>query len=348
MSKETPMLNPSAVLYGPHDVRIEDRPVPKPAPGQVLVEIAAVGICGSDVHYYEHGRIGDYVVRDPMIIGHESAGTIVDVGDPVDRNRVDELVALEPGVPCRTCRQCLRGRYNLCPRVVFFATPPVDGSISRYVAIDAAFAHSAPSGLTAEQAAMAEPVSVGIWAARRSAVTGGDRVLITGAGPIGLLAGQVARALGADIPVITDVSDFRLARARDLGLRTAQAGTPLQEEFDVLLECSGAPAALAGGMRALAPAGRVALVGMGADAVTLDVALVQGRELSVTGVFRYANTYPLALQLISSGAVNVTDVITHRFTLEDTERALTISQTDRSSLKAMVHTAHRTQADVRE
>jgi L-iditol 2-dehydrogenase len=273
------------VLYGPHDVRIEDRPVPKPAPGQVLVEIAAVGICGSDVHYYEHGRIGDYVVRDPMIIGHESAGTVVDVGDGVDLNRVDELVALEPGVPCRSCTQCLRGHYNLCPRVVFFATPPVDGSISHYVTIDAAFAHPAPSGLTAEQAAMAEPVSVGIWAARKSAVTGGDRVLITGAGPIGLLAGQVARALGADTSVITDVSDFRLARARDLGLRTAQAGTALEEEFDVLLECSGAPAALSEGMRALAPAGRVALVGMGADTVTLDVALVQGRELSVIGVF---------------------------------------------------------------
>jgi L-iditol 2-dehydrogenase len=340
------MLNPSAVLYGPHDVRIEDRPVPKPAPGQVLVEIAAVGICGSDVHYYEHGRIGDYVVRDPMIIGHESAGTVVDVGDGVDLNRVDELVALEPGVPCRSCTQCLRGHYNLCPRVVFFATPPVDGSISHYVTIDAAFAHPAPSGLTAEQAAMAEPVSVGIWAARKSAVTGGDRVLITGAGPIGLLAGQVARALGADTSVITDVSDFRLARARDLGLRTAQAGTALEEEFDVLLECSGAPAALTEGMRALAPAGRVALVGMGADTVTLDVALVQGRELSVIGVFRYANTYPLALQLISSGAVNVTDVITHRFTLEDTERALTISRTDRSSLKAMVHTAHRSETGV--
>src|SRR5215203_6438135 len=176
MSKETPMLNPSAVLYGPHDVRIEDRPVPEPAPGQVLVEIAAIGICGSDVHYYEHGRIGDYVVRDPMIIGHESAGTVVDVGDGVDRNRVGELVALEPGVPCRSCTQCLRGRYNLCPRIVFFATPPVDGSISHYVAIDAAFAHSALPGLTAEQAAMAEPVSVGIWAARKGAITAGDRV----------------------------------------------------------------------------------------------------------------------------------------------------------------------------
>ena len=192
---------------------------------------------------------------------------------------------------------------------------------------------------------MAEPVSVGIWAARKSAVTGGDRVLITGAGPIGLLAGQVARALGADTPVITDVSDFRLARARDLACGPRR----LELRSRRSLTCSWnapAPAALTGGMRALAPAGRVALVGMGADTVTLDVALVQERELSVTGVFRYANTYPLALQLISSGAVNVTDVITHRFPLEDTERALTINQTDRSSLKAMVHTADRTQAGV--
>ena len=306
------MLNPSAVLYGAHDVRVEDRPVPKPGVGEVLVEISAVGICGSDVHYFEHGRIGDYVVHEPMVIGHESAGTVVEVGEGVSPDRVGELVALEPGVPCRRCPQCLRGRYNLCPDVIFFATPPVDGSISRFVAIDAAFAHPAPAGLSAEQAAMAEPVSVGIWAARKCGVSGGDRVLVTGAGPIGLLAAQVARALGADTPVVTDMSEFRLARARDLDLRTAYPGTPLTEEFDVLLECSGAPAALTSGMRQLAPAGRVALVGMGADSVALDVPLVQGRELSITGVFRYANTYPLALQLISSGAVNVTDVITHR------------------------------------
>jgi L-iditol 2-dehydrogenase len=339
------MLNPSAVLYGPHDVRIEDRPVPRPGPGQVLVEIAAVGICGSDVHYYEHGRIGDYVVRAPMIIGHESAGTVLDVGAGVASDRVGELVALEPGVPCRNCAQCQRGRYNLCPDVVFFATPPVDGSISRYVVIDAAFAHPAPAGLSAEQAAMAEPVSVGIWAARKTQLGGGDRVLVTGAGPIGLLAGQVARALGAATTVVTDVSGFRLSRARDLGLRAASATEPLTEQFDVLLECSGAPAALSSGMQALAPAGRVALVGMGADSVPINVPLVQGRELTITGVFRYANTYPLALQLISTGAVNVADVVTHRFALEDTEQALRIGRVDANSLKAMVTASYPTEGN---
>ena len=332
------MLNPSAVLHGPHDLRIEDRPVPRAGVGEVLVEIDAVGICGSDVHYFEHGRIGEYVVRDPMVIGHESAGRVVEVGEGVDPGRVGQLVALEPGVPCRRCAQCLAGRYNLCPDVVFFATPPVDGSIARVVAFDAAFAHPAPAGMNAEQAAMAEPVSVGVWACRRTGVTAGDRVLVTGAGPIGLLAGQVARAFGAATVVITDVSDFRLARAETLGLRPFRADAALAEEFDVLLECSGAPAALVAGMRALARAGRVALVGMGADSVPLDVPLVQGRELTISGVFRYANTYPLALQLISTGAVDVDDVITHRFALADTEAALTVGRRDPESLKAMVVT----------
>jgi L-iditol 2-dehydrogenase len=328
--------NSSAVLYAAGDLRIEDRPEPKPSEDEVLVEVAAVGICGSDVHYYDHGRIGDYIVVEPMIVGHESAGVIVDVGTDVHRDRIGQLVAMEPGVPCRSCRQCLAGRYNLCPDVRFFATPPFDGSISRHVAIEAAFAHPAPEGLTAEQAAMAEPVSVGVWAARKTSIGPGDRVLVTGAGPVGLYAAQVARSFGAAHVTITDVSDFRLAKARELGLATSLASGPLTEEFDVLLECSGAQPALTSGIRAMAPAGRVALVGMGADSVSIDVPIIQGRELTISGVFRYANTYPLALQLIASGAVNVTDVISHRFPLAETEQALTIAKQDPRALKAVV------------
>ena len=328
--------NPSAVLYAAGDLRIEDRPEPKPADREVLVEIAAVGICGSDVHYYDHGRIGSYIVVDPMIVGHESAGVIIDVGSAVDKSRIGQLVALEPGVPCRSCTQCLAGRYNMCPNVRFFATPPIDGSISRLVTIDEAFAHPAPESLTAEQAAMAEPVSVGVWAARKTFVGPGDRVLVTGAGPVGLYAAQVARAFGAQQVTITDVSEFRLSKATELGLRSVQAGDAIAEKFDVLLECSGAQPALTAGMQTLAPAGRVALIGMGADTVSIDVPLVQGRELVISGVFRYANTYPLALQLIASGAVNVSDVISHRFSLAETEQALTIAKHDPRALKAMV------------
>jgi threonine dehydrogenase-like Zn-dependent dehydrogenase len=206
------MRNASAVLHGPHDVRLEDRPVPRPAAREVLVEIAAVGICGSDVHYYEHGRIGDYVVRSPMVIGHESAGTVVEVGDDIDPGRVGQLVASSP-----------ESRAGTAPSAGAAGTTSARSSCS--------------------------------WPPRRS----------------------TARSAGSSPSL-----------------------------------------------------------GMGADSVALDVPLVEGRELSITGVFRYADTYPLALQLIGSGAVNVDDVITHRFAIEDTEDALTLARRERESLKAIV------------
>jgi L-iditol 2-dehydrogenase len=328
--------NRSAVLRGERDLVVEERPVPEPGPGEVLVEVGAVGICGSDVHYYEHGRIGPFVVEAPMVIGHEAAGVVVGVGEGVDPHRVGQLVALEPGVPCRHCEQCLAGRYNLCPDVVFFATPPVDGAIARLVTLDADFAFPVPEGLDAEQAAMAEPVSVGVWASRKAGVTAGDRVLVTGAGPIGLLAGQVARAFGARQVTVTDVSDFRLGVAAELGLEAHRADEPLTSEYDVLLECSGAPVAVRTGLAALARAGRAVLVGMGPDEVAINVPLVQSRELTITGTFRYARTYPLALELIASGAVDVRRLITHRFSLEDTEAALTAGRREPEAIKSMV------------
>ena len=328
--------NPSAVLRGERDLVVEERPVPEPGPGEVLVEVGAVGICGSDVHYYEHGRIGPFVVEAPMVIGHEAAGVVVGVGEGVDPARVGQLVALEPGVPCRHCEQCTAGRYNLCPDVVFFATPPVDGAIAHLVTLDADFAFPAPAGLDAEQAAMAEPVSVGVWASRKAGVTAGDRVLVTGAGPIGLLAGQVARAFGASKVTVTDVSDFRLGVAAELGLDAHRADQPLTQEYDVLIECSGAPVAVRTGLAALARAGRAVLVGMGPDEVPINVPLVQSRELVITGTFRYARTYPLALELIASGAVDVRRLITHHFGLGDTEAALTAGRREPEAIKSMV------------
>jgi len=328
--------NRSAVLRGERDLVVEDRPVPEAGPGEVLVEVGAVGICGSDVHYYEHGRIGSFVVEAPMVIGHEAAGVVVGVGEGVDPARVGQLVALEPGIPCRHCEQCLAGRYNLCPDVVFFATPPVDGAIARLVTLDADFAYPAPEGLDAEQAAMAEPVSVGVWASRKAGVGPGDRVLVTGAGPIGLLAGQVARAFGASQVTVTDVSDFRLGVAAELGLDARRADQPLTSEYDVLLECSGAPVAVQTGLAALARAGRAVLVGMGPDEVGINIPMVQSRELVITGTFRYARTYPVALELIASGAVNVERLITHRFGLEETEAALTAGRREPEAIKSMV------------
>ena len=330
------MTNRSAVLTAAEQLTIEDRPMPVPEPGEVLIQVASVGICGSDVHYFEHGRIGNYVLESPMVIGHEAAGVIVDVGTGVSRDRVGELVALEPGVPCRNCSACLSGHYNLCPEVIFFATPPVDGAIAEYVTLASSFAHRVPDGLAPDKAAMAEPVSVGIWACRRAQVRAGDRVLVTGGGPVGLLAAQSARAFGARVVTVTDVNPFRLDVARRLGLGAQPATEPLTEEFDVLLECSGAPAALSSGLAAMAPTGRVVLVGMGADEVSVNVPLVQGRELTITGTFRYANCYPLALELIASGAIDVESVITHHFDIDHTADALRLGREEPNSLKAIV------------
>lgn len=328
----------TAVLHRVRDIRIEARPVAPPAPHEVLVRILAVGICGSDVHYYWHGRIGHYVVRAPLVLGHESAGEIVAVGDGVTNRRIGQQVAVEPGVPDGTCAHCRAGRYNLCPNVRFLATPPVDGALTEYLAIPADFAHPIPAGMDAQTAALAEPVSVGIAAARTVRVSPGDTVLVTGAGPIGLVCAAVARARGAAHVVVSDINPSRLALATTYGATTTAAPGEIADlGADVLLECSGAPAAVHGGLSALGPGGRAAMVGMSPESdVAVPLAAIQNRELQVTGVFRYANTYPAALGLLASGLLPVDGFITGRFGLDESEAALRATREDPTSLKSMV------------
>ncbi|MER5969212.1 NAD(P)-dependent alcohol dehydrogenase [Streptomyces sp. NPDC002055] len=331
----------AAVLRSPRELVVEERPVPHPGPGQVLVRVEAVGICGSDVHYYEQGRIGDFVVRAPLVLGHEPSGTVVALGPGATRHRPGQLVSIEPGVPCGGCRQCRHGRYNLCPEVSFYATPPVDGALCEYVAVDEDFAHPVPAGLGADAAALLEPLSVGVWACRKGRVTAGSRVLVTGAGPIGLVAAQTARAFGATEVVVTDIAPHRLDLARELGATGTVdvRGTRLADtgfEPDVLLECSGVPAVADEGIRTVGRAGRAVLVGMGGDAIPLPLAHVQNFEIEVTGTFRYANTWPTAIALAASGEVRLDRLATHRYGLEEAERALTAGVRDRTAIKALV------------
>jgi L-iditol 2-dehydrogenase len=327
------------VLTRPGSIVLEERPVPVPSPREVLVEVSAVGVCGSDVHYYERGRIGPYVVDAPLILGHESAGRVAAVGSEVTKHAVGDRVTVEPGVPCGRCLECRAGRYNLCAEMVFFATPPVDGAFTNYVAIHEEFAFALPDELSDDAGALMEPLSVGIWACRKAGVGAGDRVLITGAGPIGLLAMQVARACGATQIEISDVNEQRLAMALRTGAtRALKVGEDEPAEADALIECSGHPAALQAGIAALRPAGTAVVVGMGPDGtVEVPLELIQFRELWLTGTIRYANTWPTAIALAAAGLVDLEAIITGHYGLEETERALRAGRDDPGSVKAMVH-----------
>jgi L-iditol 2-dehydrogenase len=345
------MQNQAAIMYGTHDIRLEEVPVPEPGPREVLVEIEAVGVCGSDVHYYEEGRIGSFVVREPLILGHESMGTIVALGEGVTKHEVGERVALEPGVPDGTCRECRAGRYNLCPNVRFFATPPIDGAFANYVAIHEDFAFELPDNLSDDAGALMEPLSVGIWSCRKASIKAGDHVLVTGAGPIGLLAVQVALAQGATDVTITDVAPQRLKMAENTGATRAinVSEEPLAEagvEVDALIECSGNERALNDGIRCIRPAGTAVVVGMGpGEESSIPLALIQNREIWLTGTFRYANTYPAAIELAATGKVDLDAIVTGYYGLEDAEEALQASRKDPANVKPMVIPASTQESD---
>lgn len=338
--------NQAAVLFAPGDVRTEERPVPRPGEHEVVVEVRSVGVCGSDVHYYEQGRVGEFVVRAPLILGHESSGMVVSVGERVRSLAPGQRVSIEPGVPCFGCTQCRHGRYNLCADVRFFATPPIDGAFQQYVTVPEPFAYPVPDALSDDAAALLEPLSVAIWACRKAGITTGTRVLVTGAGPIGLLALQVARAQGAAEVAISDVHPYRLDLARALGAHVAldaSAGEVGASDLapDALLECSGSAAALSEAVGRLRPAGNVVLVGMGTDEVRLPLAVLQQRELWVTGTFRYANTWPTARELATSGGVELDRLVTGRFGLDEAEKALRAAEEDANSIKPVVNPVRR-------
>jgi len=282
------------------------------------------------------------VVEEPLILGHESMGTVVALGENATKHGVGDRVTLEPGVPDGTCRECRAGRYNLCPNVRFFATPPIDGAFTNYVSINEDFAFSLPDGLSDNAGALMEPLSVGIWACKKGRVTAGDHVLVTGAGPIGLLAMQVAFAQGATEVTLTDVADERLEIASHLGATRAinVAEDPLAEagiEADVLIECSGNERALGDGIRCVRPAGIAVVVGMGPNEETsVPLSFVQTSEIMLTGTFRYANTYPTAIDLAATGKVDLDAMVTSHYGLPETEEALQASGKDPANVKPMV------------
>lgn len=330
----------TSVLLGKRSLTIEDRPIPVPDPDQVLIEVAAVGVCGSDVHYYREGRIGDFIVDSPLVLGHEASGTIVGVGSQVSPERIGQRVAIEPQRPCGHCRECRSGAYNLCPKMEFFATPPIDGAFCGYVTIQDDFAHSIPDAMSFEAAALCEPLSVAIAAMRKAGVVPGTSILIAGAGPIGTICAQTAKAFGAAEIIVTDLVPDK--RERVLGFGATRVIDPVAEDVttlgldvDAFVDATGAPQAVYSGITCVRPGGAAVLVGMGQPDLTLPVIHLQNLEVTVTGIFRYTNTWPAAIHLVSSGQVDLDSLVTGRYDLDHVEEALE-SDLDPANLKSIV------------
>lgn len=320
--------------------------VPKPGieqPDQVLIQIKAVGVCGSDVHFWEWGKIGDFVVNFPLIMGHEAAGVVVEVGSEVTDLKPGDRVALEPGLPCRRCKLCRMGMYNLCQNMRFLSAPPYDGCFCEYVVWPQDYCFKLPDNMTCEEGAMMEPLNVGLYGATRGPVQAGDTVLVTGGGPIGLMALQSAKALGAGKLVVTDPVEARRQFALQLGATVAL--DPASADFearlraevgelgaDVTLECSGAVPALQQACYFTRPGGALVSIGVFAqNEFELPIWHIQSREIDFKGIFRYRNLYPAAIALTASGQIDVKSMITARYPLEQLQEALGFSSREKGS-----------------
>ncbi|MDN5568366.1 MAG: NAD(P)-dependent alcohol dehydrogenase [Paracoccus sp. (in: a-proteobacteria)] len=304
----------------------------------VRVAIHTVGICGSDVHYYTHGAIGDFVVREPMILGHEASGVVTHVGASVMGLNVGDRVCMEPGIPDANSRASRKGHYNLDPAVRFWATPPVHGVLRSSVVHPAAFTFKLPDNVSFAAGAMVEPLAVGVQAAKQARIKPGDIAVVVGAGPIGLVTVLAAFAAGCSRVIVSDIDPVKLEMAARLGavtpvdVRSQNLAEVVMAETDswgadVIFECSGAAAAIRQVFEPLCPGGVVVLVGMPTQPVTYDVVAAQIREARVEHVFRYANVFDRCVAMLGSGAINVDPLITRTFAFADSIQAFELAAT---------------------
>jgi len=334
------------------DCEQEKRSLPAPQPREIQVAVGATGLCGSDLHYYNHFRNGDILVREPLSLGHESAGTIVAVGSDVQGTdfKVGDKIALEVGVPCGACDLCKEGRYNICKKMSFRSSgksfPHFQGTLQERINHPAAWCHKMPEGMSLKLGALIEPLSVALHASRRANLPKGNTVLVLGAGAVGLLAAAIARVYGAKTVILADIDqgriefgvqkrfatgnflvpkrrgadiDENLAIAKEtaaaLGEVKGSDGQPIGE-FDAVFECTGVPSCVQAGIYATRPGGKLMLIGMGTPIQTLPLGAAALREVDVLGVFRYANTYPEGIRILSSNDPDGPDfaaLVTHRF-----------------------------------
>ncbi|KAF9075335.1 chaperonin 10-like protein [Rhodocollybia butyracea] len=322
-----------AAFYNPaHEIHLVEKPKPKPGPGQVLIHVRATGICGSDVHFWKHGGIGSMIVTDECGSGHESAGEIIEVGEGVTEWKAGDRVAMEVGVPCSKCDACKIGRYNGCPDVVFFSTPPYHGTLTRWHVHPAEWLHRLPDNVSFEEGSLCEPLAVALAGIDRAGLRLGDPVIICGAGPIGLVSLLSARAAGAEPIIITDLFQSRLDFAKSLvpGVRTVMidrnaspkdqaevikkvAGVPLK----LALECTGVESSIQTAIFSVGFGAKVFIIGVGRNEQLFPFMHLSANEIDLQFQYRYANQYPKAIRLIAGGLINVKPLVTHRFALEE-------------------------------
>lgn len=297
----------------------------------VRIKIHTVGICGSDVHYYTHGRIGHFIVNEPMVLGHEASGTVIEVGEDVTNLAVGDRVCMEPGIPDPTSRASKLGIYNVDPAVRFWATPPVHGCLVPEVIHPAAFTYKLPDHVSFGEGAMVEPFAIGMQAALRARIQPGDVAVVTGAGPIGMMVALAALAGGCAKVIVADLAQPKLdiiaaydgivaVNIRERSLAEAIADHTDGWGCDLVFECSGAASAILNMASLARPGGAIVLVGMPVDPVPVDIVGLQARELRLETVFRYANVYDRAIALIASGKVDLKPLITATLPFEDSIR----------------------------
>lgn len=318
------------VIHGARDLRIEEREAEAVGPGQVEVAVEIGGICGSDLHYYQHGGFGTVRLREPMILGHEVAGRIVAVGPGVEALTLGQRVAVSPSRPCNACRYCLGGLQNQCLDMRFYGSampmPHIQGAFRQRLVVEAWQCHRVAEGISAELAAMAEPFAVTLHAVARAGALQGRRVLVSGCGPIGALTIVAARAAGAREIVATDVMDAVLAKALAVGAdRVINVASQAEQlapygadkgYFDVQFEASGNGQAVRTGLEVLRPRGVLVQLGLGGD-VALPQNLVVAKEIDIRGTFRFHEEFGLAVDLINARRVDLQPLLSGIHPLED-------------------------------
>lgn len=323
-----------AIMEGIGKMGFTQRPIPTPKEDEVLVKLEYVGICGSDMHYYETGAIGDFVVEPPFVLGHEPGGTVVEVGSKVTHLKVGDRVALEPGKTCGHCRFCREGKYNLCPDVVFFATPPVDGVFQEYVAHQADLCFKLPDNVSTLEGALIEPLAVGFHAAIQGDAHLGQKAVVMGAGCIGLVSLMALKARGVQEVYVVDVMDKRLEKAMELGATAVINGK--KEDVvarlnqltgglgtDLAIDTAGSEFTVRQAIMAAAKGSTIVLVGYSRTGeMNMPTDFILNKELTLKSVFRYRHIYPIAIEAVASGKVNLNGIVSNIFPLSDIQNAM--------------------------